>query len=53
MTVMIQGRVDRKEGRGVGVGATARVRWGGGKWGGEMGRGATGKERQGWGNGEG
>ena len=39
VTVMIQGRVDRKEGEELG--------------GGEMGRGATEKERQGWGNREG
>ena len=37
---MIQWRVDRKEG------------WGGGEEG-KMRRGATGRERQGWGNGEG
>ena len=41
---MIQLRVDRKEGGGDGL-------WGNGE--GEMGRGATGRERQGWGNGEG
>ena len=46
---MIQGRVDRKEGDGFGWGR----RWVWGQLGGRDSDGATGRERQGWGNGEG
>ena len=42
---MIQGRVDRKEGGGWGLGAIARVRWGGGGCNGE---GETGMGKRGW-----
>ena len=49
VTVMIQGRVDRKEGDGFRWGR----RWGWGQLGGRDSDGATGRERQGWGNGEG